>query len=91
MTAPIEETLAELAQALTCSQCGQTFATRACGPTHAVIQADPRQHRLIRPLILDAIQDLLEEFTVRADPSTDGIWRQAVDLLAEAAEDRVGS
>lgn len=45
------EELAALAAALSCSQCGQVFSARACGPTHAIIQADPRRHRLIAPLI----------------------------------------
>lgn len=31
-------------QVLTCSQCGQPLAARACGPTHAVVKADPTRH-----------------------------------------------
>lgn len=37
------------AAALTCSQCGQRLAERACGPTHAVLKADPTQHRMYVP------------------------------------------
>lgn len=37
-----------------CSQCGQRFYDRACGPTHAMIAANPLRHRvfddLVRPL-----------------------------------------
>lgn len=40
-----------LATLLTCSQCGQRFSERACGPTHAIIAANPAQHRAVAPLI----------------------------------------
>lgn len=31
-----------------CGQCGQRFYETACGPTHAVIAADPVSHRQAR-------------------------------------------
>lgn len=40
-----------------CTQCGARFYERACGPTHAVIAANPLQHRmfdeLVQPLAAD--------------------------------------
>lgn len=34
-----------------CSQCGQRFGARACGPTHAIIAADPLRHRMFEALL----------------------------------------
>lgn len=38
-----------LAEVLPCSQCGGRISDSACGPTHALLQADPAQHRLLHP------------------------------------------
>jgi hypothetical protein len=40
-----------LTHLLSCSQCGQKVADRACGPTHAVLQADPWQHNRVQEIL----------------------------------------
>lgn len=83
-TTPEEtEALGWLAETLGCSQCGRTFDQPACGPTHALIAADPRRHRLIAPLI--------EAAQVRAwDEGCDAAsWRsfRRTDVAIGLAED----
>jgi hypothetical protein len=41
----------QLRDILECSQCGQPFSMRACGPSHAILSADITEHRLVKPLI----------------------------------------
>lgn len=86
-----EETLSDLAAALVCSQCGKTFNNYACGPTHALIAADPARHRLIATVVDSAVADktnellgLLKRASEQADEALDHAkyWRgraQAVE------------
>ena len=45
-----------LARVLPCSQCGQKLADRACGPTHAILTAQPERHRLLAEVVRGAEQ-----------------------------------
>lgn len=49
-------------------------------PGETCAEADERADEIPR--------DILREFTRRADPSTEGVWREAVDLLAEIVAGR---
>lgn len=53
---------ARLAMLLPCSQCGQQLNARACGPTHAILGADPTRHRIVMDALAEALRD--------ADPPT---------------------
>jgi hypothetical protein len=46
-----------------CTQCGHRFYERACGPTHAVIAANPLRHRLFGDL-LDPLLDEVRTATL---------------------------
>lgn len=46
----MDDELRQLTDCLTCTQCGQRFSDRACGPTHALIASDPTRHRLLAPI-----------------------------------------
>lgn len=51
MTEQVDGALSVLARQLTCSLCGAPFSSQPCSPVHETVQNDPRQHRLIKPLL----------------------------------------
>lgn len=45
------DAISALQRGLRCAQCGQPFLNSACGPTHALIAADPTQHIAVAALL----------------------------------------
>lgn len=43
-----------MADFIRCSQCGNALSDRACGPTHAMLAADPTKHNALAPIVAAA-------------------------------------
>ena len=52
---------AELAEALTCTQCGQPFTAPVCSPAHALLQKDPSAHAIVATLVEQSRRQALRE------------------------------
>lgn len=59
-TEAVDGALAVLARQLSCSLCGAPFTSQPCSPTHEAVQANVRNHRLIKPLLAEAWDECVD-------------------------------
>lgn len=83
LTEAEREALVKLAEVLMCSQCGHTYNRPACGPSHAIIAADPRRHRLVAPLIAARVDAALGPVEALAREWDGKFVRDDIDLASE--------
>lgn len=86
-----------LAYALSCSQCGRSYSEPACGPTHAILAVQPERHRLVAPLIEEAlaarreslaerVRALADEWAAEGYPKGVRCWCEFCSGYSEAAD-----
>lgn len=78
----LEALIEQLPYLLQCSQCGHRLAETACGPTHALLRAQPWRHRRAPTVVPRWLQVMADPKVATKEPAADVIGWMAVLWVA---------